>query len=85
MEKFYSVKLELVFKKFMNRPQFYFEEGMKKKQKAPTEITKRQYNCTGNFKKKKTAICPVCQKEKDKLTTDHNGNEMCSVCFINSL
>ena len=69
----------------MNRPQFYFEEGMKKKQKAPTEITKKQYNCTGNFKKKRVRVCPICQKEKDRLTTDHQGNEMCGTCFINSL
>lgn len=70
----------------MNKPKFYFGYT-KKKKKSPTEMTsKRQYDFKdSHYREKKNKICPVCNKEKDKLTTDHQGNVMCGACFIQSL
>jgi transcription elongation factor Elf1 len=50
------------------------------------QTEKSKYDLSRVYHKyKKGGICPICKKEKERLTTDTYGNIMCSDCFIKSL
>lgn len=56
------------------------------KQNKSSEIIEERHNFkVSHHGQKKLSICPVCNKEIKKLTTDCWGNPMCSKCFLESL